>query len=113
MNNYCSNNMCYRNYQMPQASFSSYRDSSIPYNYSSTDGAGYNQSFTNNSGIYPQASSDDRFFFAPFLVGGLAGTALGYGIANNNQIKGGYYMPPPPIYYYPSPVPYTYNNYYY
>ena len=86
MNNYCSNNMCYRNYQMPQKSFSSYRDSSIPYNYSSTDGVGYNQSFTNNSGIYPQASSDDRFFFAPFLVGGLAGTALGYGIANNNQI---------------------------
>ena len=82
-------------------------------NYSSTDGVGYNQSFTNNSGIYPQASSDDRFFFAPFLVGGLAGTALGYGIANNNQIKGGYYMPPPPIYYYPSPAPYTYNNYYY
>ena len=113
MNNYCSNNMCYRNYQMPQKSFSSYRDSSIPYNYSSTDGVGYNQSFTNNSGIYPQASSDDRFFFAPFLVGGLAGPALGYGIANNNQIKGGYYMPPPPIYYYPSPVPYTYNNYYY
>ena len=113
MNNYCSNNMCYRNYQMPQKSFSSYRDSSIPYNYSSTDGVGYNQSFTNNSRIYPQASSDDRFFFAPFLVGGLAGTALGYGIANNNQIKGGYYMPPPPIYYYPSPAPYTYNNYYY
>lgn len=113
MNNYCSNNMCYRNYQMPQKSFSSYRDSSIPYNYSSTDGVGYNQSFTNNSGIYHQASSDDRFFFAPFLVGGLAGTALGYGIANNNQIKGGYYMPPPPIYYYPSPAPYTYNNYYY
>lgn len=113
MNNYCSNNMCYRNYQMPQKSFSSYRDSSIPYNYSSTDGVGYNQSFTNNSGIYPQASSDDRFFFAPFLVGGLAGTALGYGIANNNQIKGVYYMPPPPIYYYPSPAPYTYNNYYY
>ena len=112
MNNCCSNNMCYRNYQMPQKSFSSYRDSSIPYNYSSTDGVRYNQSFTTNSGFYPQASGDDRFFFAPFLVGGLAGTALGYGIANNNQIKGGYYMPPP-IYYYPSPMPYTYNNYYY
>ena len=114
MNNCCSNNMCYSNYQMPQASFSSYRESSsIPYNYSSTDGVRYNQSFTTNSGFYPQASGDDRFFFAPFLVGGLAGTALGYGIANNNQIKGGYYMPPPPIYYYPSPAPYTYNNYYY
>lgn len=65
-----------------------------------------------NQEFYP-TSQDDRFFFAPFIVGGLAGTALGYGIANNNQIKGGYYMPPPPIYYYPSPVPYTYNNYYY
>ena len=30
-------------------------------------------------------NDDDRFFFAPFLVGGLAGTALGMGIANNNQ----------------------------
>ena len=33
-------------------------------------------------------SDEERFFFAPFLIGGLAGTALGYGIANNNQING-------------------------
>ena len=72
-------------------------------------------SFTNfNTPNGNFGTEDDRFFFAPFLVGGLAGTALGYGIANNNQIKnGGYYMPPPPIYYYPTPTPYTYNNYYY
>lgn len=35
------------------------------------------------SQVYP--GQGDRFFLAPFLVGGLAGTALGYGIANNNQ----------------------------
>lgn len=34
-----------------------------------------------------QNSEDDRFFLSPFLVGGLAGTALGFGIANNNQIN--------------------------
>ena len=67
--------------------------------------------------IYPNQGEfyqnpDERFFLAPFLVGGLAGTALGYGIANNNQINNGYYMPPP-VYYYP-PQPYNYyNNYYY
>ena len=60
-------------------------------------------------------NDDDRFFFAPFLVGGLAGTALGMGIANNNQINnGGYYQPYPvyPVYpVYPNyPVE---NNYYY
>ena len=32
-------------------------------------------------------SNDDRFFLTPFLFGGLAGTALGYGIANNNQMN--------------------------
>ena len=51
----------------------------------------------------------ERFFLAPFLVGGLAGTALGYGIANNNR-------PPYPMYppmYYPSPYPVYTTNYYY
>ena len=45
-------------------------------------------------------SDEERFFFAPFLIGGLAGTALGYGIANNNQINNGYYQPYPiyPVY---------------
>lgn len=41
---------------------------------------------TSTQELYPEAQ-DDRFFFAPFLVGGLAGTALGYGIANNNQLN--------------------------
>lgn len=34
-----------------------------------------------------QENEGERFFLAPFVVGGLAGTALGYGIANNNQIN--------------------------
>ena len=51
----------------------------------------------------------ERFFLAPFLVGGLAGTALGYGIANNNR-------PPYPMYppmFYPTPYPMYTTNYYY
>lgn len=51
----------------------------------------------------------ERFFLAPFLVGGLAGTALGYGIANNNR-------PPYPVYppmMYPTPYPIYTTNYYY
>lgn len=51
----------------------------------------------------------ERFFFAPFLLGGLAGTALGYGIANNR--------PPYPVYYPPmmmqQPYPMYTTNYYY
>lgn len=57
-------------------------------------------------------SEDDRFFFAPFLLGGLAGGALGYGIASNNQPN--YYQPyPMPVYPYPCPNCPTNNNYYY
>ena len=55
------------------------------------------------------SADGERFFLAPFLVGGLAGTALGYGIANNNR-------PPYPMYppmYYPSPYPVYTTNYYY
>ena len=44
-----------------------------------------------NSTIYYQTNypdmQDDRFLWAPFVVGGLAGTALGFGIANNNQLN--------------------------
>jgi len=58
-------------------------------------------------------TEDERFFFAPFLFGGLAGTALGYGLANNNQK----YYPMYPVYpVYPTYQTYpTYssNNYYY
>lgn len=63
---------------------------------------------------------DERFFWAPFVVGGLAGTALGYGIANNNQINNGTMQPVYPAYPYPIyqsyPIYPTYsnsNNYYY
>lgn len=58
--------------------------------------------------------NDERFFWAPFVVGGLAGTALGFGIANNNQMnsnQGYYYAPmyyPYPTYVYPSQ-----NTYYF
>lgn len=52
-------------------------------------------------------NSDDRFFLAPFLVGGLAGTALGYGIANNNQINR------PPVFYGPIYQPPFVTNYNY
>ena len=70
--------------------------------------------YPNNTVYY---NEDDRFLLAPFLLGGLAGTALGYGISTNNKQQ--YY----PMYYYPmyQPIPtyYTYptystnNNYYY
>lgn len=61
--------------------------------------------------------NDERFFWAPFVVGGLAGTALGYGIANNNQMNNqpvAYYVPPYQNYqsipYYPT---YSSTNYFY
>ena len=38
------------------------------------------QRFGNYSNGYPEYS-EDRFLIAPFLLGGVAGTALGYGIA--------------------------------
>lgn len=61
-----------------------------------------------NGRSYAAYSTDgDRFFLAPFLVGGLAGTALGYGIANNNNNQNGqpccYPMYPVP-YYAPYPA---------
>lgn len=59
-------------------------------------------------GISPDG---ERFFLAPFLVGGLAGTALGYGIANNNQINRPPMMFPPVMY--PTPYPVYTTNYYY
>ena len=83
----------------------------------------YRSSYDMNNYQYPVEYQDDRFLFTPFLVGGLAGTALGLGIANNNQINNGYYgnfypqYPIVPIYptpYYPNQPTYTTsNNYYY
>lgn len=70
-------------------------------------------------GDYPMnmGENDERFFWAPFVVGGLAGTALGFGIANNNQINNGnnngpVFVPGPapyypyPTYVYPGPTYY-------
>lgn len=66
----------------------------FPYNYIIPDNSStmYRNTSSLHSNTYPyistsQSSDDDRFFLAPFVVGGLAGTALGYGIANNNQIN--------------------------
>lgn len=64
---------------------------------------------------YPDGQ-DERFLWAPFVVGGLAGTALGFGIANNNQLNNqccpGHMVYPYPVY---QQVPYytNSNNYYY
>ena len=55
---------------------------------------------------------EDRFLLAPFLLGGVAGTALGYGISQNNQNQ--YYpMPVYPVYPYPPCPNCNNNNYYY
>lgn len=68
---------------------------------------------------YPNyyGNEDERFFWAPFLFGGLAGTALGYGIANNNQIQHNqvpYYYQAYPMYpAYPVYPTYSSTNYYY
>lgn len=67
--------------------------------------------YTNYQMPYNGNPDDERFFLAPFLFGGLAGTALGYGIANNNQNQGYYYQPYPVYSVYPTyPVE---NNYFY
>ena len=93
----------------------------------------YNQGYYPTNGVYsnnefyPEAGSEDeRFFLAPLVVGGLAGTALGYGIANNNQINNqGMPCCSQPIMFVPTPMyPQQYqqppmfsstnsNNYYY
>lgn len=56
------------------------------------------RSYRGNQVNYP---NEQRGLFFPFVVGGLAGTALGYGIANNNYNR-------PPVYY----QPYYYQPYY-
>ena len=86
----------------------------------------YSNQYDFNSYQYPMEYQDDRFLFTPFLVGGLAGTALGLGIANNNQINNPPYIPYPNYQFVPvyQPIPYctncpnqpnysTSNNYYY
>ena len=69
-----------------------------------------------SSTYYDNYNGDDRFFWAPFVVGGLAGTALGFGIANNNQMNHQQYYPYPPmvpVYSYPVYPTYSSNTYYY
>ena len=68
----------------------------------------YNNQYDFNNYSYPLEYQDDRFLFTPFLFGGLAGTALGLGIANNNQIN---HMPYPNYQFIPvyPPVPYCTN----
>lgn len=76
-------------------------------NYNYTSPYKYNSYPNQNYSNYSNYNNGDRIFWAPFLVGGLAGTALGYGIANNNY--GRYY---PPVYYVPGPPPMPYPRYY-
>lgn len=86
----------------------------------------YRNQFDFNDYSYPIEYQDERFLFTPFLVGGLAGTALGLGIANNNQINNQPFMPYPNYQFIPvyPQIPYctncpnqpsysTSNNYYY
>lgn len=84
---------------------------------------------TTNMDFQNMNPQDERFFLAPFIVGGLAGTALGYGIANNNQINHGgnynnmggccgapiYFIPQQPMQMQPYPTMYSSNsnNFYY
>ena len=82
----------------------------------------YNNQYDFNNYSYPLEYQDDRFLFTPFLFGGLAGTALGLGIAKYNQIN---HMPYPNYQFIPVYPPVTYctncptqpnystNNYYY
>lgn len=71
--------------------------------------------YTNDPMMYnTYQTEDERFFLAPFLFGGLAGTALGYGIANNNQINRPPMYPIYPMYpVYPTMPTYSSYNYYY
>lgn len=62
--------------------------------------------YTDNSGYYDVEG--DRFFLAPLVVGGLAGTALGFGIANNNQLNRPQCCPYP---IFATPMPYYPQNY--
>ena len=96
-----------------------------PYNYiipNNSNGMYRNTSaLQGNSYSYDvyQDTNDERFLLAPLVVGGLAGTALGFGIANNNQINRPPccgmppVMPIPPIYIQqtPYPVQQPYNNF--
>ena len=85
-------------------------------------GRNYESNQLYNNYPSPYEVNDERFLWAPFLFGGLAGTALGYGIANNQMNnQGGYVYPVYPMYptypmYSTYPIYPTYSsntNYYY
>lgn len=95
--------------------YNNYPNNYIPYNSFNRGPVGYEPRIDNVT-----FDNDERFFWAPFVVGGLAGTALGYGIANNNQLNNGSWQPVYPMYPYPVYQSYpvypsysTSNNYYY
>lgn len=89
-----------------------------PYNYIIPNNS--NGMYRNTTGLQTnnysydmyQDGSDDRFFLAPIVLGGIAGTALGFGIANNNQLNRpqccGWQMMP--MQYYPQQYPTTFTN---
>lgn len=90
----------------------SYRDNGMY----SNDYYNYYGNFNNQSmNQYIYSEDEERFFLTPFLVGGLAGTALGLGVANNNQLNSNNNAPTYyPIYpVYPMFPTYSNNNYYY
>lgn len=67
----------------------------------STNTTMYSSNNNNVGGYY-----DERGFWVPFVVGGLAGGALGYGIANNNFLSNNGYYPAPRPCCMPRPMPY-------
>lgn len=87
-----------------------------PYNYIIPNNSNtmYRNTGSLQSSSYPyttsyQSTDDERFFWTPFVVGGLAGTALGFGIANNNQINRPQCCGWQPMPYYPQQFS-TFNN---
>lgn len=76
----------------------------------------YNNSIPNNQVIYSNyRDNGNRGPFLPFIVGGVAGTALGYGIANNNFLANQPRPMPMPMpccsgpMFYPQQQPYFWN----
>ena len=80
--------------------------------------------YSNFNNYNPSGYNDERFFGIPFIIGGLAGGALGYGIGAYQNNQGNTYYPVYPVTYptYYNPVYTTYptyptyqtsNNYYY
>lgn len=65
--------------------------------YSVPNNTGYSQASYRNSGSNSaNGYYDERGFWIPFVVGGLAGGALGYGVANNNFLSNNYNSFPRP-----------------